>query len=284
MTQKHLVRHKLVGLGNEYEYDKMVESNRSLVDEFLSEHLPVHSLEITPDEMKNNGISPYERDNMTELGEALLVMPELLEKSESFQKLISEIGYKKPVVKVNNGFYDGGKFIICKDFGLVSYSIQLIKKIKKAVKLNVPTYRVSQVSTLFYPGIYHDYEDHVQLDLSANCHIDCRFNVLDEARIIYVAMGAKPGSMKEGPNPMKEESFKELQKAAKKHGYEIRDYTLEKEELLEKLNDPEFLEAEKKFGDDAISGYITNGINFITLGKKLFTSIIGYREKDYFAE
>jgi hypothetical protein len=83
------------------------------------------------------------------------------------------------------------------------------------------------------------------------------------------------------PNPLKEESFERLTKAAKEHGYELRDFLIEKERVGEKLRDPEVQSAGEKFGSDWVIGYAINGINFITDGNHLFTSIIGYEEKEY---
>jgi hypothetical protein len=289
-TEKHLVRPRLVGLTDEYEYDRMAEANRAQVDEFLSGHLPVHRIDITPNEMKEAGVSPYERDNMNEIGDYLLVAPPLvrslgqriLKRPETgLEALLSEIGYKKKVARADQALYDNGRFVIGQSFGLVSSRTRFDNKLRKELGLTVPVYQVHQVSTLFFPGMYHDYGDHIVVDMNTNGHIDCRFNIVDQARIIYMAMGARPGTMKEGPNPLKEESFERLKEAAKEQGYELRDFFIEEEKIDEKIRDPEVLSAGEKFGPDLVGGHAINGINFITDGDRLFTSVIGYREKEY---
>jgi N-dimethylarginine dimethylaminohydrolase len=129
--------------------------------------------------------------------------------------------------------------------------------------------------------MYHDYGDELVIDDTTNGHIDCRFNIVDKARIIYLAMGARPGTMKEGPNPLKERSFEALKIAAEKHGYEIRNFFIEEEKIDEKIKEPDVLSAAQKFDPDFVGGHAINGINFITNNDHLFTSIIGNNEKEY---
>ena len=241
--------------------------------------------------MRGTGISPYERDNITELGDVLFVMPHMTRsfgqrlirrKKTNFEDLLSELDYEKQVLRSSRTFYDGGRFIVGENFGLVSTATTLTTTQRKSIGLLVPTYDISQVSTIFLPGIYHDYGDgNVKVDLDTNGHIDCRYNLVDSARLIYVAMGARPGTMEEGHNPLKEDSFKMLERAAKEHGYEIRDFVFEQGELEARVQFPEFKAALGKFGEKLVIGAITNGINFITNGNVLFTSIIGEREKEY---
>lgn len=274
----------------EHGYEKTVEANRAQVDEVLSRYLPVHTLDMTPEELRKARLSPYGRDNINEIGNVLFAMPTLLRSRKereagqpetSFERLLARIGYARQVEGTFLPLSDNGRFVLGGSFGLVSTKAGFDDQTEQKVGLKIPTYEVHQVSAVSGPGIYTDYGNCLVIDENVSGHIDCRFNIVDQAKVIYVAMGARPGTMKERPNPHKERTFAMLRRAAQRHGYELRDYIVEDERIAEEVRDPKVQAVFDRFGTKLTIGYVHNGINFVTYRDHLFTSIIGHGERTY---
>jgi hypothetical protein len=286
---KELFRVRLTGIPQEYEYDRLVEEDRKRTDEYLSKYFSMHTIDMTPAQMKDSGVSPYCRDNFTELGDILVVSTTLLPKppegpKHDFQmKFISDLmeikdnGHVKSLMFSNDDSCHGGFFLECDDFLLYSSKFGMDDGKADIAGLAKPYYAVHQVTTPHNMGLYDPVT--CVINESANGHIDTRIGIVPAAKVIYVAQGTLPDAKVH--DPLKLDNHGTLKAVCEKYGCELREY--QNGGLGKSADYRQYMKGARKFGKGHTTGPAINGINFITDGDRLFTSTMSRGERKYLA-
>ncbi len=294
---KQLFRFQPLDIPKEYEYDKIIEEDRKRTDDFLSKYFEIFPIQMTLEDSKLAGISPYFRDNMAEVGNAVIINKNLLPKSADlsnlklFQKQFIEglfRGLKKKPIPSNDNSCHAAFYMEAEEFLLVSSKMSMGEQEMSVLGIDKPYYFFHQVSTPFSVGVQAPGQNDFNQEqwFNANGHIDGRVGIIESAKIIYVAPRKK---LLVGQEDLyRDANAVELEKIVKEFGYEVREYPYNPQMLKYLKEGPSVLpskqrESYDKFGEAFTIGPLINGINFITEGDQLFTSYISKDEKKYLA-
>lgn len=261
---KQLFRVNFVNPKNSQE-EELVEITKSfqVSDKAISEHIPVHILDLPASYAQKKNIGVYGRDQITEWGNSLFVTPGLLNRSSKspspFEKLMRKAGYRKKIFP-DEVLSEGGLYVFGKELILISDRLkqnkEALEKVVKDSGLNLPIYFLPSTTS------------------HSDRHIDSDYQIIDSLKLIYGCHNL----FNKGVDGTKK-ALSQLEIIAKRHNYDLRlyefddtallddeDYDLDINKLIDKL-----------FHNTTIK---VNGINCINNGI-ILTSSIHPEEKDY---